>query len=49
MSVAGGKKSAMAKPTSAAGASTDAESVNPYRAPGDDMIFTFKDDWKMER
>ena len=37
----------MSKPYSAA--STDAESVNPFRAPGDDMIFTFKDDQKQER
>lgn len=46
MSVAG-KQTAMSKPYSAA--STDAESVNPFRAPGDDMIFTFKDDQKQER
>jgi hypothetical protein len=35
------------KPNSAV--STSAESENPFRAPGDDMIFTFKDDMKMER
>jgi len=44
MSVAGGKNSAMTKANSVANVSTDAESVNPFRAPGDDMIFTFKDD-----
>ena len=49
MSVAAGKNSAIDKPPSAAVLSTSAESENPFRAPGDDMIFTFKDDQKAER
>ena len=47
MSVAGGPSGGIGRQQSAA--STEADSVNPFRAPGDDMIFTFKDDQKAER